>query len=631
MSAASSPSSSPARSEWTHGAWYELMRDMSEKPRFLAAATVKPRRAVAGRPCTVQLTLRPLAEPIRKGGRVAVLVPRGFGGRAGYQWPAGFSVVGERPGYAAGVSAACPDGSTELGLSIFGRVSMGGHFTLIDVFVERGGIAPGERLVLTLGDEREQPVHVQAHAGGAWFVLAVDADGDGDWRRISGDPVMAVVGDAPVRLAPVAPASVQPGETVPLAVIARDRHGNPSALYRGEARLEAVPDSTAGVAGAALPSPAVFGRTSAGVARLEGASFTGKGVVRVAAAEPRAGLAGRSNPVAVGIFNTSERLYFGDLHVHTILSDGSGSPAGAFSWAREAACLDFAAITDHIDRPISTVWSETVKRAYLRAFDQFNEPGRFTTVPGYEWTGWDRHGDRSVYFRSLETVRWCGANAPESDTPEKLFAALEGTRALVIPHHTRVLGHTDWFARDDRLQRLAEIYSWWGESLTGGPYAVSEALRAGHRLGFTAGTDSHRGRPGMGRRDAHDGAGLTAIWAPALTREAIFDALSARRCYATTGARLILDVRVNGAPMGSELAGAAGAPVALSVRVYGTERLTRVEVFRRSGLAYTVEPASESFEFDFECAPGEPGDYLYVTAEQIDGHRAWSSPVWLDA
>lgn len=620
-----------AREEWTHVAWYELMRAAGEKPRFLAAATVEPRRAIAGRPCTVRLTIRPLAEPIREGGRVAVLVPRDFGGRAGYAWPDGFSVVGARPGYAAGVSAACADDSVELGLRVFGRVSMAGHFTLIDVFVERGEVRPGGRLVLTLGDEREQPVHVQTHAGGAWFVVAVDAAGDGAWRRISGDPVMAVVGDAPVRLVPVAPASVQPGELVELAVVAQDRHGNPSALYGGRVRLAAERDASAGVAGAALPSPAHFMRGAGGVVRLSGASFTGSGVVRISASETRAGLAGRSNPVAVGVFDAEERLYFGDLHVHTILSDGSGSPAGAFSWARDALLLDFAAITDHIDRPVSTVWSESVKRAYLRAFDQFDQAGRFVTLPGYEWTGWDRHGDRSIYFRSVEEVRWCGANAPESDRPDKLFAALEGVRALVVPHHTRVLGHADWSSRDDRVQRLAEVYSWWGQSLEGGPYSVTEALRAGHRLGFTAGTDSHRGRPGMGRRDAFDGAGLTAVWAPKLTREAIFDALRARRCYATTGARIVLHMAVNGEPMGSELAGAAGRPVALAVRVYGTEKLVRIDVRRRSGPAYTIEPASESCEFELECAPGEPGDYLYVSAEQMDGHRAWSSPVWLDA
>ena len=43
-------------------------------------------------------------------------------------------------------------------------------------------------------------------------------------------------------------------------------------------------------------------------------------------------------------------------------------------------------------------------------------------------------------------------------------------------------------------------------------------------------------------------------WAPELTREAVFDALHARRTYGTTGRRILLDFRVNDAPVGSEIA-----------------------------------------------------------------------------
>ena len=49
------------------------------------------------------------------------------------------------------------------------------------------------------------------------------------------------------------------------------------------------------------------------------------------------------------------------------------------------------------------------------------------------------------------------------------------------------------------------------------------------------------------------GGALTGVWAEALTREALFEALWARRCFATNGARVMLDVRVNGMPMGSEV------------------------------------------------------------------------------
>jgi hypothetical protein len=40
-------------------------------------------------------------------------------------------------------------------------------------------------------------------------------------------------------------------------------------------------------------------------------------------------------------------VFFGNLHSHTALSDGSGTPAEAYERARDTAGLDFLAITEH--------------------------------------------------------------------------------------------------------------------------------------------------------------------------------------------------------------------------------------------------------------------------------------------
>ena len=40
-------------------------------------------------------------------------------------------------------------------------------------------------------------------------------------------------------------------------------------------------------------------------------------------------------------------VFFGNLHSHTALSDGSGTPAEAYEHARDTAGLDFLAITEH--------------------------------------------------------------------------------------------------------------------------------------------------------------------------------------------------------------------------------------------------------------------------------------------
>jgi hypothetical protein len=71
---------------------------------------------------------------------------------------------------------------------------------------------------------------------------------------------------------------------------------------------------------------------------------------------------------------------------------------------------------------------------------------------------------------------------------------------------------------------------------------------------------------------------LAAVFAQERTRESIFDALVARRVYGTTLARIFLDVRVAGAPMGTEIEVARPDPPSLEVSgvVSGTAPIARI-------------------------------------------------------
>jgi hypothetical protein len=41
------------------------------------------------------------------------------------------------------------------------------------------------------------------------------------------------------------------------------------------------------------------------------------------------------------------RLYWGDVHTHTSLSDGKGTPEQVLTYARDVAHLDFVILSDH--------------------------------------------------------------------------------------------------------------------------------------------------------------------------------------------------------------------------------------------------------------------------------------------
>jgi hypothetical protein len=154
-------------------------------------------------------------------------------------------------------------------------------------------------------------------------------------------------------------------------------------------------------------------------------------------------------------------------------------------------------------------------------------------------------------------------------------------------HHTeypdRLIPHvggrrSDLDVHDPALERLVEICSCHGLF----EWRLHEALRRGYRVGFVGASDDHTCRPGLAFPSTPEMAvpgGLAGVHAAAPTREAIWDALWARRCYATTGERIVLWLEADGQPMGSELT--ARRPPRIRAEVAGTAPLDTVALFDR--------------------------------------------------
>jgi len=199
---------------------------------------------------------------------------------------------------------------------------------------------------------------------------------------------------------------------------------------------------------------------------------------------------------------------------------------------------------------------------------------------------------------------------------------------------------------------LAEIHSVWGNSerpaAAGNPYPiltnegekpgqhVLDALDMGRRYGLIGGGDIHDGRPGdelhslQTKPDQYRllrRQGIMAVAAPALTREAIFDALWNRQCYATTNCRIYLEFDVCGQPMGPQVQARGTRPV----RVYAAsdEPIARIDVVRNGQDWATVEPGDAQVTFETDDAAGGPA-YYYARVTRGDGQMAWSSPVWVE-
>ena len=139
---------------------------------------------------------------------------------------------------------------------------------------------------------------------------------------------------------------------------------------------------------------------------------------------------------------------------------------------------------------------------------------------------------------------------------------------------------------------------------------MREALSEGHRLGLVGGSDTHEGQPG------HDA--LTAVWAPRLSRDQVFEALHARRCYATSANRTII-----------ELSNVTDGTAGFRILVAADGEIDRVEIVADGAVAHSVAPEHPRVaEFNWRPRANTRIRYCFVRVLLKDGNAAWSSPLW---
>ena len=137
---------------------------------------------------------------------------------------------------------------------------------------------------------------------------------------------------------------------------------------------------------------------------------------------------------------------------------------------------------------------------------------------------------------------------------------------------------------DPEFVHLAEIHSHHGTF----EWFAEEVLARGFCVGFIGGSDDHTGRQGLVYANRRSNnvvtfdvkGGLMGLYARELTREAVWEAMRARRTYATNGERIYLKTSCGEALMG-EAVDVEGSPT-IRVEVHGTAPLLDVELKRGS-------------------------------------------------
>ncbi|MCD6360501.1 MAG: CehA/McbA family metallohydrolase [Armatimonadetes bacterium] len=608
--------------------WYDVTAQFPLLPAAPIRATITPDTARAGDAGEWVITVTADGRDLPENSHIAVEISGYWKCELGRPYPfrPEIALAGETTiAHAAWITTHCTSDAVELRA----RLSNNSRFWVLDVVIAGAPLPDGESVKIVIGDDMASHLRCQHHAQRAIFYTGVDLGGEGVYRPAPEHPTVDVRGAWAESLKLVAPAIARPGTPFQVRVLPVDRyHWNPATDYRGRISIAAC-----GPGDIATAAELEFDGSTG--ARTFEATLDGDwGWLTACDAEN--GIAGRSNPISPP-FADDLNIYFGDIHGQMDDSIGTGDFDEYYGWARDAELLDFAAPANHYGGRLDI--TEDVWRRCVDKTNEWNDPGAFVTLQGYEWgTG---TGHKNVYWPGDDGQIYWGRDPQYNDT-HKLWAALEGQEALTIPHHLKYIGNIDWEPRNDTFQRLVEICSAWGISESGGPRSAQVALARGHRVGFIGGTDTHLGQPGSGTHWGVEGRGYAAVYAPELTRRAIFDALYSRYCYATTGARIILGFTVGEHRMGEDIATDTASPERIfTCRVRGTHDLSAVEIVRNGDVVQRWEPEGQALDASWEdttplddiaFAPTYDYDmpfvYYYLRVLQRDRHRAWSSPIW---
>jgi len=256
--------------------------------------------------------------------------------------------------------------------------------------------------------------------------------------------------------------------------------------------------------------------------------------------------------------NPSRRWYAGDLHLHTVHSDGSTEPARVLEMAREAG-LDFVAITDHNNTTHAVDVPPDPNRKPLHIV------GEEITTPG---------GHANVW--GLKPGDWIDFRITADDQRINELAAAASARGAMfsINHPVAECDACDW--KQPIPPQTASIEVWNG-GLGPQPEAIAiwdRLLRSGRRVTGVASSDWHRA-------PAVIGAGSVRVFAESLTEQAVLQAVAA-------GAVVMMRDPTSAPPLFTVSSGTSSATVGETIRAKSSatlDVLVHVPPFTSPGLA----------------------------------------------
>ena len=346
-------------------------------------------------------------------------------------------------------------------------------------------------------------------------------------------------------------------------------------------------------------------------------------------------------------------LYFGQLHAHTNLSDGTGTVEQAFEHAANVENLDFLALTDHSNsfegqsglpsagtthlgdenaEEVNASWREGREGARNITAQE----GDFVGIYGFEMT-WS--GGAPGHINTFNSEGFENRNAEpyrKGDNYEVLEAYYDTLNEnpetiSQFNHPGDTFGDFMDFALYDPVidNQITLIEVGNGEGAIGSSgyfpsYSYyTRALDKGWHVAPTNNQDNHKGNWG------DSNTARSVVLADGLTEDAIYDAMKNYRVYATEDNDLSILYELNGNAMGSILDEQESINITADISdPTDMSGETKVEVIVNGGQTLaekTFTGGSATVEFD-NLSTGY--GYYYLRVTQADKQIAVTAPVW---
>ncbi|MBE6608714.1 MAG: DUF3604 domain-containing protein [Ruminococcaceae bacterium] len=345
------------------------------------------------------------------------------------------------------------------------------------------------------------------------------------------------------------------------------------------------------------------------------------------------------------------KVFYGEMHGHTCFSDGQPDIDTYFKNIRDLAKLDFAAITDHDHGGVGspTLWAGTPSKWDLTkdAVRRYYDKGNFTTLLAYERDSYPFYNNMVLYYDSD-----CGEifrGKRDGEICEDELKALKGRMDILFaPHdsYSFTAGCDFDTISPDLFPPLFEIMSrgdaaeymgnpafeeWW--ACEGGFF--QDALRRGAIIGVIAGSDDHSGTNGRVTEEGYPFMypGVTGVWASENSREAIFEALAARRTYGfmlgrpegEMQGRIEIDFRINSHYMG-ECISRENGELKIYFNVRSDVPVKNITIVKN---CRDIMVFRYNRECVFDYRQENEIDNFYLRVELQDGRFGWTSPIYV--